>query len=176
MPAAAIGIGAAMGLGGAAIQAHSASSAAKKQQESANQALALQRDIYNQNVQRVQPYVDAGYASLGNLMRQFGSGQDFSQQVAGQLAPFQGAIGLQARIPQGMPSPAPNQGMAPQMALGSGQPAGANVPLVMVQAPTGETRQVPLPMAQQLAARGARILGGVGGGGGSLAQLGPQAR
>ena len=161
MPPIAIGLGIAglgAGVAGSAIQAHAAGNAADIQRQSANQALGLERDIYNQNVSRVQPYINAGYSSLGNLMNQYGGGQNFSNQVAGQLAPFQGAVGMQnIQVPQ---QPPPQ--MAPPQQVGYGQTpaAAAGGGLVTVQAPTGEVKQVTPQQAQMYVQRGARILGG----------------
>lgn len=160
-------VGAGSSVAGAAISAHAAGSAAKKQQDSANQALALNRDIYNQQVARTQPYVNAGYQSLNNLMQQFGSGQNFSQQVAAQLAPFQGAIGMHAQIPQG--GYVPPQFQVPQY----GPPSQANAGMVMMRAPNGEVAAVPPERVQDAIAKGAtRVSVGGGLGGSSLAGLG----
>ena len=165
--------GAGASLVGSKMVANSANNAAQAQTQSANQALALEREIYNQNAQRVQPYVNAGYTSLNNLMQQFGGGQNFPQQVASQLAPFQGAIGMQAQIPQGQPQP-----------MAQAQPQGMPQ-LYRVQAPTGEIAMLSQPQAQAAVQRGARILnaGGPMAGGGrpmpggaSLASLGQMVR
>jgi hypothetical protein len=49
------------------VQAHAASSAAKSQEASANQALGLQRDVLKQQQQNISPFLNAGTASLARL-------------------------------------------------------------------------------------------------------------
>lgn len=76
MYAAAIGTAASAGTGIAntVIGANAASDASKVQQKSAADATAFQRQMYDQTVQREQPFVDAGTNALANLQKLLGIG------------------------------------------------------------------------------------------------------
>lgn len=157
-PAAAMLIGTAVSAGtqvvGAKMQSSAAKKAAKTQQQGTDRALQVQQ-------QALQPYQDIGRAGLQQLQNPafaqpyrpvFGSGSNGAQ-----------AFGGPPQMPQGPPptlggiGQPPPQAMAPQRP--QGPPSGAPG-MVLVEAPTGERQMLPLVLAQQAQARGARILGG----------------
>ena len=62
-----LGMGLAGGLGSAAIQAHQTGKAVDAQTNAANQALALQQQVYNDQKQNAAPYQQLGTSTLGRL-------------------------------------------------------------------------------------------------------------
>lgn len=63
----ALGVGAIGSLGSAAMSAGAAESAAQTQAGAAEQSAELQMQMYNQNVQRLNPYVQSGYGAMNEL-------------------------------------------------------------------------------------------------------------
>lgn len=62
------GISAAGSVGSSLIGSHAAGSAAKSQEDSAQQALDFQKQVYGDQKANQQPFVDAGQANIGKLM------------------------------------------------------------------------------------------------------------
>jgi hypothetical protein len=60
-------------------QADAANNAANLQASTTQQQLAQQKDMYNQNVQRMQPYVEAGAGSLATLKSGLAPGGQFTK-------------------------------------------------------------------------------------------------
>lgn len=63
-------------LGGGVISALGANSAANKQKSAANTANALQTRVYEEQVNRLQPFLDAGMGGLQNYLYELGLTQD----------------------------------------------------------------------------------------------------
>ncbi len=68
------GIGAAGAIGGAAINAHAAGSAADKQKQAGDAALAFQEKTWEQQQANQAPWLEAGKTSLSKLMEGFSNG------------------------------------------------------------------------------------------------------
>lgn len=98
---AAIGGAAAAGLAGSVISAGASKSAASDQENAANQASQVTMDMYNQNVQRLSPWVGAGENALGAL--DVGLGLTPGQTAAGGsgslIAPFQPTMAQLSQTP-----------------------------------------------------------------------------
>lgn len=112
-----------------------ASTAAKQQSAAADKAMAVNRDVYGQQMAGMQPYANTGGAAntlMGRLMGAPGG------------ARFASAGPAQA--PGGMP-----------------QPQGGG--MVHLRAPDGSVQAVPEQMAQAFIAKGARLVAGPQGGG-----------
>ena len=140
---------------GAKVASNAAKSAAKTQSQATDRALAVNQQVYNQQRQDQNPYMQVGQQGLTNLSQivgnqqpRFGGGLNPSQP---QMQPPMN-LGTTGRPPMPQGGPQIPQG-AP---MGGGGQSG---PMVTVQAPTGETRQVPQALAQQMVAKGARIVG-----------------
>jgi hypothetical protein len=148
---------------GAVISSKAAKGAAKTQTEAGNKALDLQREIYGQQKQLLNPYVNAGSESLGRLMSQHWGTPYQGPGSPGILAPNPYAPTPQSLgIQNGMPQRPPQAMSLGQMAAPQGapqRPQGGDG-MVIVEAPTGERQRLPLYLAQQAQAKGARILGG----------------
>jgi hypothetical protein len=69
-----IGVSAAGGIASAAIGAHAAGKAADEQAQSADKALAFQKDVFDTTQANYKPYLDAGKTSLGKLMGDLDNG------------------------------------------------------------------------------------------------------
>jgi len=113
--ATAIGIAAAASAGASVASAKMSSNAANKaagmQQQSSNNALDFQRNIYNQQMQMQSPWVGLGQQSAMTLGRLMGapSGSQFA------APPMQAPIGMGGPTPWGMGS-GMGQQVQPQMA------------------------------------------------------------
>lgn len=147
--------GAGASVAGSAIQAHSAKNAAKTQAQSADKALAFNQRVYDDQMRMVNPYVQFGTQSLGNLGRM--AATPFSEQTNGYVQAAQGG-GIPS-FQQGMSNPA--QGLS----LGSmGAPQGGPMApqgggqMVRLRAPNGEMAQFPMghPNIQRALAAGAQ--------------------
>lgn len=136
-------IGAGTAIAGAKIQSGAAKNAAKLQSASADKALAVNQGVYRDQQALMNPYVQGGQDAYARLFsQQFGT--PYQPPAQAPTAP---------QIPQGPPAGArPNPF---QQAMG-GQPAGG---MVTIQAPTGETRQVPREQAQMFVSRGGKVVG-----------------
>lgn len=73
MVAAAIGVSAAAGLAGSAISSSASQSAANTQAQAANNAAGLQWQQFQQLQQNLQPYMNLGSGSIGNLQTALGN-------------------------------------------------------------------------------------------------------
>lgn len=144
--AAAIGAGASI-IGGAE-SSRASKNAAQIQADSAAKALAVQQQVYAQNQANRAPYLAAGQQAVGQLGQL--AGQNTRMNLPASYGPYGNSSPSSA--PQ-IGSPQTPQPPAPPQAPGS------QGPLVTVQAPTGETQDFPMNIAQQLVAKGARILG-----------------
>ena len=170
-------IGAGASVAGAAIQAHAAGKASDAQQASQAKALGLDQQIYQTQLARTQPYVNAGTTALGGLMQNYGpGGPSFNQRLATNLAPFQGAVGMQglnagiqqAARPAGSGSPTIGMyGANAGPGAAGAVPVSAAGQMVWMQAPTGEVQQIPSDHVAQYEAKGAKRLEGA-----SLGQMG----
>lgn len=123
---------------GAKVASNAAKNAAKTQTASADKAIALQNQLYQDQQQRMSPFVNAGGQALGQL------GQ-MSSQRAPMFDPSQrgGGFTLQMSQPMG------GQGMLGKVGM----------PTVKMRAPDGSVRDVPqdqVPMFQQ---KGAQVIG-----------------
>lgn len=125
-------IGAGATIATAKIGSDAAKGAAKTQERATDRVLQVNRQVYDDQRKLVDPYVQAGTVSLGNLMKQHWGGQ-------------------------GMPTGAP----AEPRPVGTGRTAGTSLASmgggrVRLQAPTGEVAEVPAYLADRAIARGAR--------------------
>lgn len=133
-------IGAGASVGGAAIQAHSASKAEDAQTDAANKALALQTQIYNDQKAALQPYQQLGTDAIADY-RQYEQ-TPFAQQVASAASTaFQNPFSRFA---------AQRMGITPQQMNPGGpayQPVNAMSGLATVTDSTGASKQVPRALA-----------------------------
>ena len=129
------------------------SNAANIQGQTSQEALALQKQIYDKNLAMRQPYYNQGVTSLGAL------GQ---QAASGTVVPLPGpVIGGRSTGTSGAPAFNPTT-QANSVAANTPQTAANNPlgnyanadPMVLVQAPDGEQRQLPTSVAQKLTAKG----------------------
>lgn len=150
---AAAGIGAASSLIGGLINSHSAGNAANAQTSAANQALTEQKRIFDlQQAQRA-PYLAQSQQALGQL------GQIAGQQHAMTLPAAYTGGGMRSLGQLGQPAPASAVPMPIQAPNGpTPTPIGAS-DLVTVQAPTGQTAQIPRAQLQMALSRGAKQVG-----------------
>jgi hypothetical protein len=75
MVAAAVGVGTAVaGVAGSAMSSSASGKAANAQQQAAQDANELQRELYDRNTQNFQPYLDAGNSGLQALLYRMGLG------------------------------------------------------------------------------------------------------
>lgn len=150
MPAALLigaGISAATGLIGANKQANAAKDAARTQSQSADRAIALQRDIYQSQLGLMQPYIHGGTQAFDSMMRQYG---DAGRPMAN-YQPMPSGL-MQGR--QGRAQPPMGGGL-----MGGAPRAGGGQ--VKLQAPNGEVQIVPAAHAQHYIGLGAKPLGGL---------------
>lgn len=95
-------IAAAGAIGGAAISAYGANSAADTQAQSAQNATNAEMSMYNQNVARLQPWTQAGQQSLGELQGLMGSnGANGLLTSPFSAAQYQQSPGYQWQLGQG---------------------------------------------------------------------------
>lgn len=142
-------IGAGTSVATAAISANAAGKAAKTQRQGADRAQAFNERVYGEQRELMRPYVQAGQESMGRLMS-----QHWGTPYSGPNGPTVTAPNPYAPTPQalGIPNGQPRLGASMQ-----GFNGGSGT--VVVEAPTGERRVMPLALAQQAQAKGARILG-----------------
>lgn len=164
VPIIAAGIGAATSIYGAHKAAGASKQAARTQSQAADKAMALQKQVYDNQTQLMAPWISGGQTAFTNMQRMAG-GQ--------QAMPYQPPTLGQAMQhgPQGpMPPPGPmpggrvplgqalEGGMAP---MGGGAPMGGQDMaggLVTLQMPDGTTQQMPRGAAQPMLMRGAQIV------------------
>lgn len=143
-------IGAGTSIASAKIQSNAAKNAAKTQTEAANKSLAFQQQQFANQQAAFQPYQQAGAranAQLSNL-----ASRPTPQFVPGGQQQAFGAPQGQLGMPQGMPPQPVSRPMGGAMPPPQGR-------MVMVQAPTGETQQMPEAEAQRAVQAGARVIG-----------------
>ena len=180
--------GAALSAYGAHKQASGAKEAAKTQVGAAETAKADLRPLYEQSVARMDPYAQLGGQAVGQLRALGGYPAPPPLPPGGSAAApqwpnlAQGAVGLAARFAPNGSLAKPQGGGVSMATLGNptagrtassygGPPTGTAVPrqggsfqttqggLVMMQAPDGEQREVPLQLVPQLEQAGARRIG-----------------
>lgn len=165
------GISAGVSTVNAARQAGAAKDAAKTQAASADQAIDLQRDIFNQRRADMAPYMGAGQSAVTTLAGAMGL------PIAPQAPPMTGAagpVGPQRTRPEGAPvighaGPRPDgaagaqpmrTAMAPQAA--QQQSASSFAPgsggSVRVQAPTGQIVMVPAERVEEAISNGGQVV------------------
>lgn len=173
------GISALTQVGAAKIGSNASKKAADTQTAAGNKALALNEQIYNQQRQDQNPYMQAGQQGLSNLQQlvgnqqpRFGGGMtpgqggpaplNLGNAFGGPQAPPQGAMPAQGGQPMGQPAGAPqqapmgSQGQPPMMAQAPQSPQGA---MVKLRAPDGSVEDVPAQLADQFIQRGAMRVG-----------------
>ena len=126
-------IGGGLSLGGSALAAKGAQHGADEQAKVAQQALALQKLIYDKNMAMQQPYYNQGVQSLGALGQQAG---------AGTVVPLPGPAAMGGRSLGSM---------------GFNPTTQHNAQMVQVASPDGEIRTVPRSVALQLVQHGATM-------------------
>lgn len=168
-------------LWGAKKSADASKKAANQQVASSDQGLALQKDIYGQQVAGMQPYAQFGQQALGSLGSLMGfpalppaTGRDQSGAPLGPITGNQGPINMgdprvQALARGGsMIDPiqrggtlgsAMGQSSYRTPGQGTGPTAPTSAPMVTLIAPTGEQGQFPSDQAEQFIQRGARRVG-----------------
>jgi hypothetical protein len=189
MPAAVIGgiIAGAGSLGAAAIASRQAGKATQAETQAGTQALDLQRQIYNDSRQRLEPYNQAGLQGLGGYMSLLGlptstlgglgGGGGIGAGSSTGAAPQYGVTGPSASYLTNMGAisdPSKNGGFAGQVGgtatLGSKSsynnqtypsyaPDSQPYPNLRVQAPDGSIRIVPAPQVGEAQQNGGRVLG-----------------
>jgi hypothetical protein len=159
----AAGVGAS--LYGASKASGASQEAARIQSQAANQAQAFNREVYQNQRQITNPYVQAGTESLARLMA-----QHWGTPYQAPQGP-QGSPPMQTQPGPMMPPNGPPQGSLGAMQqqgprlVGSGQSLGAMQQgpqggMVQMQAPDGSVQAVPQHVVAQLEQRGARRVGG----------------
>ncbi len=152
MPAAVAGpaIGsAASSIFGALLGSHGQSQAAKAQAATAQQALDLQKQIYEQGTAQRKPFYDQAVTSLGALGRQAAAGTV-------QALPGAAGYGRGGNMPSVGAAFSPSQQYVPGPMPGGWWGGGGG--MVTVQAPDGETRQFPADVAQKIVGMGGKIV------------------
>ena len=145
---------AAAGLGGALISSSAAKSAAETQAASGDKALALQKQMYDQTRADLQPWVTQGSSAVGTLGALMGLGGKVNgQTVAGTSA--SPSTASQGATLGSLATPQNTQDMG---LVHPAQQNGGEDRMVTIQAPTGETKQMPLSQAGQYLSRGARLM------------------
>ena len=140
-------------IAGSVIQGRQISKGVKAQREGTQQALGLQRGLYQQGRADLDPYRQFGVGAAGNLARLVGlpslpQGQPETFGTSGQWWNSQGPRNTGfagGAVP-------PSRSATPFTRL-MGQEA-----MVTVRAPTGETRQVPISQSDHWRKRGALIM------------------
>lgn len=162
---------AALGAGTSLIGGKRAADASKKaaqtQRASGDQALALQRDIWQNQQQLMSPFVQGGNQAFANMQRMAGGQGPGPAPAPPPGAPngfpsgmVPGAISLgQAMGGGGMKPPQP--GIPLGQAMGapmSAPPQEMGGGMVTLQMPDGSTQQMPRAAAQPMLMRGAQIV------------------
>lgn len=142
-------------------QRSAAGKASEQQQQAAERAKLDLRGAYGQGRADLDPYAQAGQQSLTSLTSLLGLPglpATAAPTAPGTGGPFQGR------------GPAPmTDGSVTGYAIDRGTPPGApQTTMVVMRAPTGETRPVPANQVQYYLARGATIVPVDRGGGGSV--------
>lgn len=164
-------------LGGAKIASNAAKTASQQQMAAGQQALAYEKEMLGKQEAAAKPYQALGNQSLGMLGN---GGKAFAPPNLNPYGPQPGVAnqaGGYSSVPIPKTSASTSPGAYTMGQMGTAQAPnvgqGAQDEMVTVQAPNGQTRQMPMSMARQFVAKGAKILSG---GGGMSAGMGPQAR
>lgn len=143
--------------------ANASKSAAATQSASADKALALSRDIYQDQRRLVDPYVQAGTQSLNSMMSRYGNAggpmpnyQPPPSQYGFQMGGFSNGA-WNPNIQQG-PKPV-GGGMSLGAMNGGGPMNTAGQQMVTLRAPSGEVMPVPVAHAQHYIRLGAQPVG-----------------
>jgi hypothetical protein len=183
MPAAVVGgiIAGAGSIGAAAIGAHAAGKAADQQVAAGDKALALQKDIYNQQQANEAPWRNTGAAAITSLGGLLGLPQAPAGGGSGQLptntlgstfdapispgqanfagySPSGGYIGKDVPMTERMKNPAVNVDASGYTAQQHGASSYA-APTVRMQAPNGEIEMVPESAVSHYEQQGAKVIG-----------------
>jgi len=184
MPAAVVGgiIAGAGSIGAAAIQSHAAGKAADQQVAAGDKALALQKDIYNQQQANEAPFRNTGASAIttlgGLLGLPSGGGGSTGQlptntlgSVAGpgytpaqanfdRYSPTGGYIGKDTPMAEQMTNPYVNIDASGYTAQQHGASPSA-IPMLKVRAPNGNVYTVPADKAAEAQQNGGTVLGTV---------------
>lgn len=147
-------IGAGTSLGGSAIAAHGAHSAANTQVQAANDARAYYNQMYQTGRADLEPWMQAGgdaRAKLADMLQLPGAGASATPRAS--LPPGE-RVGNGAALSTFARAAVP---AAVRMAPGGATKP--DVPMVMLKAPDGATRAVPADQAQRYIALGAQRVG-----------------
>lgn len=173
-------IGAAGSIGSAYIASRQASKATQAETQAGQEALGLQRDIYNQTRGDLSPYRQAGVSALGQQMALLGLPAGALSTVADGLQTTSGAIGgpppTQNDVPtgssagmrlndQGQYVPVnPNVVVPPGSSYDQFQNrslySGPDIPTLQGRTPDGRMVSVPADKAGDFEANGGTIVGG----------------
>ena len=185
MPAAVVGgiIAGAGAIGSAAIQSHAAGKAADQQVAAGDKALALQKDIYNQQQANEAPWRDTGAAAITSLGGLLGLPQGPAGGGGGQLpsstlgstfdppvttaqanfdrySPTGGYIGKDVPMSEQMSNPNVNVDASGYTAQQHGASSSSYAPMVTLRSPDGkDTMTVPAVQAGHYQQLGATIVG-----------------
>jgi len=183
MPAAVVGgiIAGAGAVGAAAIQSHAAGKAADQQVAAGDKALALQKDIYNQQQVNEAPFRNTGASAITTLggllgLPQGGGGGSMGQLPTNTLgstfdpavtpgqanfanySPTGGYVGKNVPMSEQMS----NRNVNLDASGYTAQQHGASPPsmtMIRMQAPTGEIETVPADQVSHYQQQGAKVLG-----------------
>lgn len=164
-------IGAGASVGGAALAAHGATKAADTQAQASDRALALQKELYEQQRSDLAPYRQLGYGALGTLAGLVGQPapsnpmtasppvktgvpaamESFANNPPAAITPGNG-LGAIQRFNQ-FPGPFAQQ-VSQAAAAGNGLPA-----VVTMRTPDGRVVQIPAARVNEAIARGAQKVG-----------------
>jgi len=177
-------ISAGAGLAGAAIQSHQQGKAVDAQKEAGDKALALQKDIYNQQQANEAPWRNTGASAIttlgGLLGLPSGGGGSTGQLPTNTLgstfdpaitpgqanfanySPTGGYIGKNVPMSEQMSNPAVRQDASGYTAQQHGaSPSAAMSPMLRVRAPNGNVYTVPADKAAEAQQNGGTVLGTV---------------
>jgi hypothetical protein len=182
MPAAVVGgiIAGAGAVSAAAIQSHAAGKAADQQVAAGDKALALQKDIYNQQQANEAPWRNTGASAITTLggllgLQQGGGssgqlptntlGSTFdapytpAQANFDRYSPTGGYIGKDVPMSEKMTNPYVAQDASGYTAQQHGASPSQAIPMMRVQAPNGSIYQVPADKVAEAQQNGGTVLG-----------------
>lgn len=147
-------VGAGASVGSALIGAHASGKAADQQADAAAQAQRFNEQVYRDQQQRMNPFLQLGTDAFTRLYSDH-FGVPYSSQLPGAFTPQGPTLGALG---------------GPQMAAAAAEPPSPYLPagvpqMVTLRAPNGDIEDVPAAVAQQFIAKGARPMGGATGGG-----------
>ena len=139
-------IGAGTGILGAALQAHAAGEASADTLKGIEEAIALQRELYNKRAAILAPYQQLGTQSLSGLARFMGIDQNASPSGSGGIPMTSGTQPVPGAPPMRLTTPLTLQ--APSSSTG----------MVTMKAPTGTVSQVPRDQVSHYQSLGAVLV------------------